>query len=129
MLHELLSTTDPLIGILISMIVGVVLVLGAAMLFFRIGHKPVRWRALFIAVAVALGLTVVGLGLNCFAAPGSYGGSGMVISVITMPGVVAAMNIFGSYEFDRLPFFGGYAFNILVLSGCAYAALRRFQRA
>jgi hypothetical protein len=35
------------------------------------------------------------------------------------------MNLFGSRSLDDVPFFSGFALNILVWSACAYAALRK----
>jgi hypothetical protein len=124
MLHRLFTEPDPIIGILIAMGIGVAVVCVGGIAFGRLRHKSPRWRRLLFSVAIALGLTIAGLGFNFFSAPGSFGGVGSVISALLMPGV-AVMNVFGRHSLEDLPFFGGFVLNIWVLSGCAYAVLRR----
>ena len=128
MLHQLFTTPNPIVGIVISMAIGALLVCGAGIALGYFARKPLRWRRLLLSVAVALGLTIAGLAFNFLTAPNSFGGVGTVISTLMMPGV-AVMNVFGSQSLNDLPFFSGFALNILVWSGCAYAALRGTQRA
>ena len=119
---------DPLPWVAFSMGLGAVLVFAAAILLARLGSRPLRWRRLLVAVAIALGLTIIGIAINLLTAPESFGGLLTIAAVITMPGVVM-MNVFGRRSLDAPFFFGGFALNILVLASCAYAVLRRVQRA
>jgi hypothetical protein len=129
MLHNVFrAEPDPIVGIVISMVLGAALVSGVAIALGKLSGKPLRGRRLLLSVAIALGLTISGLVLNFFTPPNSFGGIVTVVAVPLMPGVFV-MNVFGRHSLDDLPFFGGFALNVLILSTCAYTVLRRTQRA
>jgi hypothetical protein len=128
MLHRLFTEPDPIVRILISMALGAAVVCGAGIVLGKLRQRPPSWRRLFLSVAIALGLTIAGLGFNFFTAPGSFGGIGTIVAAMMLPGV-AVTNVFGRNSLEDLPFFGGFVLNVLVWSGCAYAVLHKTQRA
>ena len=129
MLHRVFrAEPDPIVGIVISMVLGAALVGGAGIVLGRLSGKHLRGRRLLLSVVIALGLTVSGLVLNFLTSPSTSGGIVTIIAVLLMPGV-AVMSVLGRHSLDDLPFFGGFVLNILFLASCAYAVLRRTQRA
>ena len=133
MLHNLLTVLRPLDKIVMWMMVGAIVVLVAAILLSKSG-RSVRWPHVWTAIAIALSMTAIGLALNFFTYPESPPAlpdshpAFWLISAVTMPGVLA-MNIFGRRSLEDAFFFGGFVLNIVLLSSCAYALLRRFRRA
>ena|SRR5450755_2880380 len=126
MLHNLLTVLRPLDKIVMWMMVGAIVVLVAAMLLSKSG-RSVRWPHVWTAIAIALSMTAIGLAFNFFTSPDSHPAL-WPIAAVAMPGVLV-MNIFGRRSLEDALFFGGFVLNIVLLSSCAYALLRRFRRA
>jgi hypothetical protein len=126
--NNLLTLLDPLGKILISMAIGAALVFLVSALVSRLVRRSLRWPQLVQAVSIAIGVTIIGLVVNFLTSPDPPPALLWPLGALTMPGVLA-MNIFGRRSLEDLPYFGGFALNIVLLTTCAYAALRKFRRA